>query len=147
MWPKIRFSNSSILSSGVGRFAGAAEGFCISSISARVRFNDRSSDFLTVILGPLDGRVVSWVNGFSGVALGGVALEMLILGFGADSVFAGGFGVCEEDEACGFGDEAVPSAGFSIFGVDALDPPNICIRRCRIYMNSTVSHAHPNNLK
>lgn len=127
IFPKTRCSNSSILSSDVDRFAG---GFCISSISARVRFNDVSCAFLTVILGRL---AVSLVNGFSGVVLGGVALEMVILDLGTASIFAGGFGVCEEDGACGFGDEAVPSAGFSVFGVDAPDPPNICIRRCRIY--------------
>jgi hypothetical protein len=132
--PSILFAYSSISSSseGVASFlvGGAARGVFCSLDSARGRFSLASEDDLTVGAGePFEGRAVSLLKGFSGVAVadGLEALVMLSFGFGADSTFSGTAGVGVEDE-----DGALDASAFcSDFGAAA--PDNFSRRRRRIY--------------
>ena len=113
--------------------AGAPGVACSASDSARARFNFPSFSLTIVFEAPLEGRLVSFAKGFSGVVVGG-AFEMLILGFGAASVFAGAGTGADEADAFPFS----PSTGVAGLGVGG--PPNFSIRRRRIYRITKVSH-------
>lgn len=109
---------------------GAARGVFCSLDSARGRFSFASEDNLTVGAGePFEGRAVSLLKGFSGVAVAGglEALVILSFGFGVDSTFSGAAGVGVEEE-----DGILDASAFcSGFGVAA--PDNFSRRRRRIY--------------
>lgn len=134
IWPNILFAYSSPSSSleGVASFlvGGAVREVFCSLDSARGRFSFDSEDDLTVGAGePFEGRTVTLLKGFSGVAVasGLEALVMLSFGFGAVSTFSGAAGVGVEEEDGVF--DASPFC--SEFSVAA--PDNFSRRLRRIY--------------